>query len=162
MQSPENSHRQYGPRTWALILLFGMLLAVAGCNAQPRPPAEVETTAYETVDSVLLQYLDSRQDEGGTFQHENLHVVRWDEKDLTANPLDESVSAAWCVGVGYDIAATSGDEAGVWRSAEIIVRVIQTTKNTLAGMEWTPEPTDNSINSLEEYNDFAWEDCLNS
>jgi hypothetical protein len=120
----------------------------------------MESTAYLIVNDVLANTLGSSAEGAGPFQHENLHILRSESKPLSSDAQADDIIGLWCVGVGYDIAATSGEDEDLWRAAELIVLVFEQAGQGFGGGEWQPDTSSLDLGSIEEYNQYAFDDCL--
>ena len=143
-----------------LAILIVLAALLAACGPDGELPPEVENTAFLIVDDVLGRALDSRQGSGGAYQHGDLEVLRWEPKALSASAEADNVTGLWCLDVGYSISATSGEGAGEPSDAQLIVLVFEQGGSDYGGGEWQPDTSTVDLGSLDEYNQYAWEDCL--
>ena len=120
----------------------------------------VEDTAFAIVEDILASSLDSRTDVSGPYQHRDLTISRLEEKALSQDAIDDGVTALWCAGVSYEITSNEGDDAGSWRDAEIIVLVFEQGARQLGGGEWLLQSAEAQPETISDYNNLAYEECL--
>ena len=146
------------PMKRSLLLLLSLILAA--CSTAVQVPDKVEATAFQIVDDVLAQTLDSQQAPGASYQHSDLSVLRFASKSLPPDAIAANVTSLWCVNVGYRISSAGNDDPKNWREAEFIILVVEQDGLGFAGGEWATQASRFSYGSVENYNAAAWQDCL--